>query len=233
MRLYLVRHADPDYERNTITAAGHLEAQALARRFAREGLDCIYSSPLPRAVETMQYTADALQITPQIIEWTTELTDWRLDQKWGAKFAFDLAGEVIRGCEQLPSHHTWHLTTPLDDPLFQEQFSALKQNSDAFLAQHGYQREGGLYRCLQPNRLKIAVFCHNGFGLTWLAHLLEIPVPLIWAGFWLAPSSVTTILFEERSPEWAVPRCLNVGDVSHLYAEGLPVRPRGLLANRE
>jgi broad specificity phosphatase PhoE len=233
MRLYIVRHADPDYAANTITQAGHLEAQALARRFANQGLDCLYSSPFPRAVETMRYTANALGVTPEILDWTAELTEWKIDQKWKALFAFDLAGEVIRGRDPLPNHDTWHLTPPLDDPLFREKFSALQQHSDSFLAQHGYQRQGGLYRCLQPNRKQMAVFCHNGFGLTWLAHLLEIPVSLIWSGFWLAPSSVTTILFEERSPEWAVPRCLGVGDVFHLYAEGLPVQRRGLLSNSE
>ncbi len=233
MLLYIVRHADPDYDRNTITTTGHLEAQALSRRFARQGLDLIYSSPYPRAVQTMQYTADALGITPEIVEWAGELNEWQIDQKWGAKFAFDLAGETIRGCDPLPGHDTWHLTTPLDDPLFREKFSALKEFSDTFLVQHGYQREGGVYRNLQPNRKKIAIFCHNGFGLTWIAHLLEIPVSLIWSGFWLAPSSVTTILFEERSADWAVPRTLGVGDVSHLYAEGLPVQQRGLLSNVE
>jgi broad specificity phosphatase PhoE len=233
MRLYLIRHADPDYPNNTITAAGHLEAQALARRLTKQGLDLIYSSPFGRAVDTMRYTADALGIEPEILEWTAELTTFKIDEQWGAKYAWDLPGEIIRGCDPLPSHDTWHLTTPLDDPHFQEKFSALKQHSDDFLAQHGYERQGGRYRCLAPNRKKIAVFCHNGFGLTWLAHLLEIPVSLIWSGFWLAPSSVTTILLDERSPEWAVPRCLAVGDVSHLYAEGLPVQQRGLLANCE
>jgi probable phosphoglycerate mutase len=233
MRLYIVRHADPDYEHNTITEIGRREAQALARRFASTGLDFVYSSPFARALETMQYTADALKLTPEVAEWTAELTEWKIAQEWGAIFAFDLAGETIRGCEPLPSHDTWHLTAPLDDPLFRAEFAALKQHSDTFLAQHGYRREGGRYRCLRPNRKRIAVFCHNGFGLTWLAHLLEIPVSLIWSGFWLAPSSVTTVLFDERSSEWAVPRCLGVGDVSHLYAEGLPVQPRGLLSNRE
>jgi broad specificity phosphatase PhoE len=233
MRVYIIRHADPDYENNTITASGHLEAQALARRFVRQGVDLIYSSPFTRAVETMQYTANALGLVPEILEWTAELTEWKIDRKWGAMYAFDLAGEVIRGAQQLPGHDSWHLTTPLDDPLFREKYSALQEHSDAFLTAHGYQRHGGRYRVLQPNRKKIAVFCHNGFGLTWLAHLLEIPVSLIWSGFWLAPSSVTTILFDERSPEWAVPRCLEVGDTSHLYAEGLPIQSRGLLSNRE
>ena len=77
----------------------------------------------------------------------------------------------------------------------------------------------------------MAVFCHGGFGLTWLAHLLEIPLSLVWSGFWMPPSSVTTILFDERSQEWATPRCIGFGDVSHLYEAGLPVRPRGIIAN--
>jgi hypothetical protein len=75
------------------------------------------------------------------------------------------------------------------------------------------------------------VFCHGGFGLTWLAHLLALPLPLVWSGFWLPPSSVTTMLFDERSPEWAVPRCIGLGDVSHLYAAGLQVQARGIMAN--
>lgn len=233
MRLYIVRHADPDYPNQTITAAGHLEAQALARRFAQQGLDRIYSSPFPRAIHTMEYTAKALGLTPEIAEWTAELTEWQIDQQWGAKYAFDLAGEVVRGGAQLPGHGDWHLTPPLDNPLFLEKFRHIQEHSDAFLAHLGYERAGSRYQVRQPNRQRIAIFCHNGFGLTWLAQLLAIPLPLVWSGFWLAPSSVTTVLFDERSTTWAVPRCLGVSDVAHLYAEGLPVRPRGLLANHE
>jgi len=39
------------------------------------------------------------------------------------------------------------------------------------------------------------------------------------------------MLFDERSPEWAVPRCIGLGDVSHLYAAGLQVQARGIMAN--
>jgi probable phosphoglycerate mutase len=38
-------------------------------------------------------------------------------------------------------------------------------------------------------------------------------------------------LFEERSSEWAIPRALTVGDVSHLYEARLPVQPRGIRGN--
>jgi probable phosphoglycerate mutase len=46
LRLYIIRHGDPDYINNTITPQGHLEAQALAKRLEREGITRIYSSPL-------------------------------------------------------------------------------------------------------------------------------------------------------------------------------------------
>jgi probable phosphoglycerate mutase len=36
---------------------------------------------------------------------------------------------------------------------------------------------------------------------------------------------------DERSAHWAVPRCVGVGDVSHLYEAGLPVQPRGIVGN--
>lgn len=230
MRLYIIRHADPDYENNTLTAAGRLEAQSLARRLASHGLDTIYTSPMPRAMITAQYTADLLKIEPIVEEWTAELMDWRIEQApWGRFLAWDLPGEIVRAREPFPSHETWHLLPALQ--IYREGFEAIRTNSDAFISRHGYQREGGLYRCVKPNQERIAVFCHNGFGITWLAHLLEIPLPLFWSAFWLAPSSVTTVLFDERSETWAVPRCLGLGDISHLYEARLPVQRRGIKAN--
>lgn len=56
MRIYLIRHADPDYDNDTIAPRGHLEAQALADRLLRENIDAIYCSPLQRAQHTMSYT---------------------------------------------------------------------------------------------------------------------------------------------------------------------------------
>ncbi len=54
MRLYIIRHADPDYVNDNLTPAGHLEAAALGERMASEGLNLIYSSPRGRALETMR-----------------------------------------------------------------------------------------------------------------------------------------------------------------------------------
>ena len=131
----------------------------------------------------------------------------------------------------MPTRENWHELPEFANPLYRETLQFVKDNSDAFFAQRGYVREGGRYRICQANRDRIAVFCHGGFGLWWLSHLLEIPLPLVFSGFFLPPSSVTTVLFDERSSTWAVPRCLGVGDVSHLYAAGLPVSNSGVKAN--
>ena len=229
MRLYIIRHADPDYDHRTITEAGHREAAALADRLATGGLDRIYCSPKGRALHTMQYTADRTGLTPAVEDWLQEWTHWYVAGKGSERLAvWDVPGEVIRGQPRLPTRETWHETPPLDEPVFREQFAAARAGSDAFLARLGYPRLDGRYRLASPNDERIAVFCHLGLGLAWIAHLLELPLSLVWSGFWVPPSSVTTIVLERRSDDWAVPRCLGLGDVSHLYAAGLPVSPAGL-----
>lgn len=232
MRLYIIRHADPDYENDTITPDGHLEARALAERMRRTGLDKIFCSPLGRAMATMKYTADALGMDYEILDWTRELHElWFENTPWGPSMAWDIPGEFIRSRDTMPNHETWMKEEFFNQPIISEAFEKVKKGSDDFLKSLGYERIGGRYRILKRNTYKIAVFCHNGLALTWLAHLLEIPLTLMWSGFWLAPTSVTTVLFDERSDEWAVPRCLHVGDISHLYHAGLQEKPSGIIRN--
>jgi len=225
MILYIIRHADADYKNDTITPAGRLKAEALARRMKSYGLDRIYCSPLGRAQETMKYTARLLNIESGTEEWTRELSDVFLeDTEWGSMNAWDLPGEVLLGGNPHPASPDWDTLPILKNLKLKEKFARLGEASDHFLSKLGYVREGMRYRCIQPNKEKIAVFCHGGFGVTWIAHLLNIPLRIAWAGFRLAPTSVTTILFERTSKIWVAPRCLALGDTSHLYKSGLEVK---------
>ncbi|MCD6335443.1 MAG: histidine phosphatase family protein [Candidatus Latescibacteria bacterium] len=233
MLLYIIRHADPDYENDTITPDGHLEAEALSRRMKSYGLDKIFCSPLGRAQDTMQYTAKLLDIEPETEEWTRELSDVFLeDTEWGPLNAWDLPGEAMFDSEAHPVSLDWDALPIWKHLKLREQFAKLGEDSDRFLRKLGYAREGGRYRCVRPNEEKIAVFCHGGFGVTWIAHLLNIPLPIAWAGFWLAPTSVTMISFEQTSEIWAGPKCLTFGDTSHLYESGLVVKWKGVRTRR-
>jgi broad specificity phosphatase PhoE len=232
MRLYIIRHADPDYPNNTITAAGHLEARALAPRMEREGITRIFSSPLPRALHTAQYTADLLKLPVEVEPWTEELGQLRMSTGPSpGMMAWDLHGHLLRAKPTHAREVAWDAYPPLADPVIRAEVQRVGSDSDRFLAGLGYQREGGVYRVVRSNRERVAVFCHGGFGLTWLAHLLEISVMLMWSGFWLPPSSVTKVLFDERDSDTATPRCLCVGDTSHLHTEELPIQPHGIKSN--
>ncbi len=234
MRLYIIRHADPDYPNHTLTPAGHLEAAALGRRLAGHGLDFIYASPLPRASLTAHYTADLLKLPVQIEDWLIEVAglDYAIDPHLGDMMpAWDIPGETLRADPRFHAWETWLSAPPFDAPVYRATLDAFRAHSDALLTQHGCVRDGVIYRVAKDNRQQIAAFCHNGTALLWLSLLLHIPPPLVWCNFWHAPSSVTTILFESRSDGVAAPRALSVGDTSHLYEARLPVQPRGIRGN--
>lgn len=252
MRILIIRHADPEYATDSLTSAGKREAQALADRLA-SGLEGnvthIYTSPKGRARATAAATEKLLSKTASVETWTRELTHWpRLGATErpgeGGLAMWDLPASSVRSSYNLTSSSQWSDIPNIADA--EGPFDDLRKDSDSFIARHGYVREGHRYRIVKPNRDIIAVFCHGGFGITWLAHLLNIPLSVAWTSFYLAPSSVTTVLFDERSSDFAFPRAIGISDTGHLFAKGLSLstskyeqpnvygnwkRPSGIKAN--
>jgi broad specificity phosphatase PhoE len=231
MRLYLIRHADPDYPNGTITLNGHREASALAEHLKGFGIDEIYSSPMGRARHTAQYSANQLGLPIQIEEWAAELNSaWfdELDQSFQ-----DIEKPGYRAPAGPPGLSRWKADGKAENPEITRNFRAIQQGSDDFLARQGFARSGSgmIYNTKSHNTKKIAFFAHMGLELAWLSYLLGIPFLSMWDGFFVHPSSITTILFEERFPGKAVPRCISLGDISHLVAAGLSPQPVGIVAN--
>ena len=227
MHLYIVRHADPCYESHGLTAIGHREAAVLANRLQEFGVTHIYSSPLERAAQTAAYTAATLGLPIVKRDWLEEL-ELRIAQGGRDYAIWDTFGETIRAAHPLPTTEDWHLHPPFSEADVAGYWLDFRRRMDEFTAEHGYSRVRGRYRIERSNDDRIAVFCHNGTLLMMLSHLLELPPPLVWCGFYSWPSGVTDIYFDERSREWAVPRALHVADVSHLYKNGLKPQARGM-----
>jgi broad specificity phosphatase PhoE len=193
MRLYIIRHAEPDYPRDALTVHGHAQAKALALRLSTLGIDRVYSSPMNRALETAHYTAERLGLDVQIEPWTGELEDWWVpDDAVGERPVWQVDAATLRALA--PGQEIW----PLDA------LARLHAAAGDFLGRQDNASKG------------IAIFCHAGFALTWLADLLAIPLPLVWAGFSLPPASITTVAFERLAGGGTAPRCLGLGDVGHL-----------------
>lgn len=228
MHLYLMRHADPNYEVDGLTAQGNREAEALAKRLASSGISHIYTSPAGRAIATATYTSKLLDIPFQVEPWLAEPGHLRIEQEGRSFVIWDTFGETVRAATPLPGPSDWTAHPPFDAPEVAHMWQAFRAEADTLLARHGYTRVEGRYRIDHAAGERVAVFCHNGTILLFLAHLLELPLSLVWCGFYAWPASVTTIYFESWSKEWAVPRALNVADVSHIYLAGMRPQPRAM-----
>ena len=100
-----------------------------------------------------------------------------------------------------------------------EEYRRVIQEFDIFLSEHGYERKGNYYKVTKPNNDTIAFFCHFGLGCVLFSHLLGISPMVLWHGFCAAPTSVTTVVTEERREGIASFRMSSYGDISHLYAK--------------
>lgn len=225
MLLYIIRHGDPIYVTDTLTEKGQAQAQALKCRFT-QGFDRIYSSPMGRARATAQPTCDLTGIPYQVEEWTSEWLSW-VDMS-----VSDENGEdwVFRKYERRMLETNWHKLGDrwYDDKAFRglrvkECYQRIVKNSDDFLLRQGYRRDGSLYIAERPNDERVAVFCHHGFGTTWLSHLLRIPAPMLWTSFDITHTGVTVLRFKADDDGVCTPVCLCYSDMSHILKSDMPM----------
>lgn len=222
MKILLVRHAEPDYEHDSLTEKGWREAGFLAQRLAQIPTKAYYVSPLGRARDTASLTLQAVNRTAEECLWLREFDapiqrpdvsdrkmipwDW-LPQDW-------MADERSFLCDQ------WHQLPAMVQGNVKAEYDWVTGCLDALLERHGYRREGRFYRASGPNNDTLVLFCHFGVTCVLLSHLLNLSPMILWHGCCAAPSSVTTVMTEERREGIASFCMLEFGDISHLYANG-------------
>ncbi len=211
MEVLLIRHADPDYENDTLTEIGHQEARKLANSLSAVSLDAIYVSPQSRAQDTMRYTANILKMNFTTLEWLKEISGPVID----GHAAWELSGTYILRQSKLPSLETW-----AKEPLFGKSFfpfyTHIANGFDKVLNSHGYKKSGHMYRIRKISCERIAFFCHKGTILTLLSYLLHWPLPILFPHCQISPTGVTRLIWRETDQEWAVPQLQSLNDLSPL-----------------
>lgn len=228
MLLYIVRHGIPDYATDTLTEDGAKQAEAVAHRLVPAGIDEVYASPLGRARQTAEPTCRALGLEMQIEPFMSENTAWhhltalKEDRR---TWAFTQRALILGSDESYDAKDGYGRGIYADDEKAREGMAIIREGSDAFLAKLGYEKTGvgNGYRATAPNDKHIAAFCHQGFGLHWLAYLLNLPVHIFTATFDISHTGVTVISFSAGSDGIAYPHCLCLSDISHIYGDGLPM----------
>ena len=224
MLLYLIRHGDPNYEKDCLTERGRLQAEAVGKRMQYSGIDVIYSSPMGRARETAEPACRLLGKPCRIEDWTHEVLSERLttypDGK--RKSVTLLQNTLLRenGEIDLTFDETF-LSKALRETEMASAYAYIRDNGRDFLTRLGYQEENGVFRILSPNEDRVALFTHAVFTRVWLSHLLHIPLHLVWASFAPTHTGVTVLEFRNNPDGFTAPKVLCFSDMSHLYHEGL------------
>ncbi|MEG0766362.1 MAG: histidine phosphatase family protein, partial [Clostridia bacterium] len=117
MRIYLIRHGDPDYVHDDLTPLGVQQAEALASFLQHEGLTALYTSPMGRAQRTAASTARLTGLTPIVLPWAHELHCPPIEvPPVGRTVVFTLPGEVLFRDAPTPCYTGWEKPPYLDDP---------------------------------------------------------------------------------------------------------------------
>ena len=115
----------------------------------------------------------------------------------------------------------WSSVPVMRDAGVPERLRFVTEHLDAFLADHGYVREGRNYKAVSPNHKTVAFFCHFGLESILLGHLLHLPVMPLWHGTCALTTSVTKVTTEERQDGTACFRMLYFGALPHLWEAGI------------
>lgn len=224
MKLLIIRHGDPDYAIDSLTEKGWKEAEYLSERLIHVDMKDIYVSPMGRAKDTASLTLQKLGRTAVEHEWLREFQAKinRPDKPGIRKNPWDWLPEDWTGVEEHLCYDRWFDTEIMREGKIKEEYDWIVNNFDKLLAEHGYVRENHYYRVEQANMDTLVFFCHFGLGCVLLSRLLNISPMALWHGTCAAPTSVTTVVTEERRPGIAYFRMSSYGDISHLYAKGEP-----------
>jgi len=221
MKILIIRHADPDYAKDSLTEKGWREAELLSNRLSAMDIKEFYVSPLGRARDTANVTLQKMNRTAEILPWLREFPGYIYDETLGReRICWDFLPQDWTIINEYYNKDLWHMVPAMKNGNVIAEAQKVFEGLDKIIEKNGYVREGNLYRAVNPNRDIIAIFCHFGVECVILSHLLGISPVVLWHGFCAAPSSVTTLVTEERRKGIAYFRMTAFGDISHLYAAG-------------
>jgi probable phosphoglycerate mutase len=235
MLLFYIRHGDPIYDPDSLTPLGERQAEALAKRLARHGIDRIYASSSNRAILTAKPTCEMLKKEMTILDWCNESHAWRdlsvtINGRTDWCFHHPSIREIMVSHEVRVLGREWYKHSDFDGSTYEAGMTRIQRECDALLHSLGYrhdlQKNG--YYVEKKNDERVAIFAHHGFGEAFLSCLLDIPYPEMSIRTDIGHTGMTVIHFPNNEG-LVIPRMLQFSNDSHIYAEGLPTKYHNVL----
>ncbi len=219
MEIWIVRHADPDYENDSITEKGEREAKLLAERLAKQEFSTVYCSPMGRAQKTASYYLEKAGKTVVIYDWLHEFSG-NIEYNGKRTNCWDRHPDYWTKIDDYYSYDTWLNVDVMKQGDVKRHFDEVCNGVDKLLANHGYVKSGRIYDVKNPNKDKILIFCHFGVESVILSRIFSVSPMIMWHNFVALPTGITRLATQEREKGKAIFTCLQYGDLGHLYAGG-------------
>ena len=234
MRLLFIRHGDPDYDKDCLTFDGEQEARMLAKYLPELNPGEIYVSTFGRARQTADYYLKQAGIEAVYCDWLQEMSQtldvngdpnliaayndysFNPDGSYGMRIPWDILPKEFVKYPELMDRYKWRETPFASNGIVLEKYDERCRELDKLLAQHGYFREGDIYRTEQGNHDTITLIGHLGTTNALLSHLFNISPFVTWNTLCMHTTSITEVVSEEREKSYVSFRALKVGDISHL-----------------
>ena len=216
MKIYFVRHGHPNYKLDCLTERGHLQAAACAERLRDEGIEKIYASSKGRALETADHTAKLLGLDVEPCDFMREIP-WSPKVEGGERvLPWHVAKRHV--AEGLDITRTdWREIEPYCDSPMAARTDVVEAGLDAWLAELGYVREGQYYRVVGENTDRtIAMFSHAGASNAALAHMFNIPFPMLCGMLHPHFTSISVISFSDEVGTLVTPHIVLLNDARHI-----------------
>lgn len=259
MKIIFIRHGEPDYNTDSLTKNGQIEAELLSKRVQNWDVTKFYSSPQGRAKETAMPSLKALNTEAEILDFMREFSYPIIDPETNRHgVPWDFIPSKVSNTDCFYELEDGFLKAPVikSNPDIELNYPKVINGFDKLLEEYGYFRKDKYYinknskerylsSTIGPNNeikdngpeLKdgeketvIVIFCHLGVTCLVLSHLLNIPFEVLTHSFFMPTSSVTILTTEERWGHETSFRLQTLGDVSHLRKENQPISPAGLFA---
>lgn len=230
MKIILIRHGDPNYEKDCLTELGHKQVKVAAQRLLKEGIDEVYCSPLGRARQTAQAFLDASGIDHMtILDFMQEIRfgveGAVYDNRWNPWLG---AVALVKEGKDLQSAD-WREYPAFKDNLATIDADKIAVETDKWLASMGYVREGLYYRCTGigsgadagsgtgAHEKTIAIFCHGGSSSAFMARVLNQTFAYMCGVLLRFPhTTINVIKFGDKPGELVLPIVELLNDARHL-----------------
>lgn len=261
MHLIFIRHADPDYNNDSVTEKGRKELELLSKRMAGFNATEVYVSPMGRAQRTAEAVLSSLNVDmtkPPVevktLPWLREFSYDCKDPKTGkTRLCWDNLPRDYFFERKYRSDKKWTDTKLMKSGDISGHYREVCDGLDEILSSWDYNRlsdDVPIYNCfphltheeaavdthlLQNQKnlddKKIVFVCHLGVMFAMISHLTGMSPVQLWQGFFVAPSSITVLGAEERIPGEVVFRVQRLGDVRHLESMGESASASGFFGN--